>query len=76
MTKATPTHPLELRKKRQILITFLISIAFSSVLVFFAVYTRTAQLLEQEKLEQQGKTTSSEQSESPPAKDPVPSEAY
>lgn len=72
MTKATPTHPLELKKKRQILITFLVSIAFSSVLVFFAVYTRTAQLLEQEKLEQQSKKTGSELEQSEPDKSSLP----
>lgn len=75
MTKATPTHPLELKKKRQILITFIISIVFSSLMVFFAVYTRTAQLLEQEKLEQQGKSADSEAQHIKPEQKPIPNKA-
>jgi cell division protein FtsL len=66
---------MELKKKRQILITFIISIVFSSLMVFFAVYTRTAQLLEQEKLEQQSKSADSEAKHIKPEQKPTPSEA-
>lgn len=75
MTKATPTHPIELKKKRQIIITFIISIVFSSLMVFFAVYTRTVQLLEQEKLEQEGKSADSEGQHIKPEQKPMPSKA-